>query len=108
MKIKTTIKFKSFNNYKLNQIILDLKKDAESNELVSNIVSLPKKKKRITLLRSPHVHKKARDQFEIQTHTKLLNLEGSKKKIKEFFHLLKNNTTSEITYIVNFKKVNKL
>ena len=72
------------------------------------VVSLPKKKKRITILRSPHVHKKARDQFEIQTNTKLLNLEGSDKNIKKFFNLLEKNIKDEITYFISFKKVNKL
>jgi len=33
-----------------------------------SFVNLPKRKKRITLLKSPHVYKKAREQFEIITH----------------------------------------
>ena len=108
MTIQSVIKFKSFNAYKLNKTVIDLKKEALSNELNPKLVSLPKKKKRVTILRSPHVHKKARDQFEIQTNTKLLNLEGSNKNIKKFFNLLEENIKDEITYFVSFKKVNKL
>lgn len=104
MNIKSTIKFKSFNTFKLNKTVLDLQKEAKSEKLISKLVSLPKKKKRITILRSPHVHKKARDQFEIQTHTKLLNVEGSVADTKRFLNSLKNNGIKEITYSVNFKR----
>jgi ribosomal protein S10 len=36
------------------------------------LVNLPKKKKRITLLKSPHVYKKAREQFESKVFNSLI------------------------------------
>lgn len=42
-----------------------------------NITSLPSTVKRITLLKSPHVHKKAREQFEILTQKALINVKSN-------------------------------
>lgn len=105
MKIKSTIKLKSFNVHKLEQTILELKKYAESKYLTQSIVSLPTKKKKITILKSPHVHKKARDQFELQNFTKMLKVEGTKDNTKEFISILENKIFSDLTFMINFKKV---
>lgn len=37
-------------------------------------IPLPTKIEKYTLLRSPHVDKKARDQFEIRTHKRILEI----------------------------------
>lgn len=37
-------------------------------------IPLPTKKERFTLLTSPHVNKNARDQYEIRTHKRLLDI----------------------------------
>ena len=42
---------------------------------VSGPVPLPTRTNRYTVLRSPHVNKKAREQFEMRTHKRLI--EGS-------------------------------
>jgi len=104
MNIKSTIKFKSFNKYKLNSIILELKKYAEIKLLDQKIISLPKKKKKFTILKSPHVHKKARDQFELESFTKILKIEGNTKNIKEFLKILNTEFVNDITYLISFKK----
>jgi small subunit ribosomal protein S10 len=39
-----------------------------------SIVSLPKKRKRVTLLKSPHVNKKAKEQFEIFYYQTLVTI----------------------------------
>ena len=41
---------------------------------VSRPIPLPTRVERYTVLRSPHVNKKAREQFEIRTHKRLLYL----------------------------------
>jgi small subunit ribosomal protein S10 len=41
---------------------------------VSGPIPLPVRKKRFTVLRSPHVDKKSREQFEIRTHKRLLDI----------------------------------
>jgi len=39
-------------------------------------IPLPTNKERFTVLRSPHVNKKSREQFEIRTHKRLLDVVG--------------------------------
>jgi small subunit ribosomal protein S10 len=44
-------------------------------------INLPKKIKRITLLKSPHVYKKAREQFECKTFTSTIIINNDKLKL---------------------------
>ena len=54
---------------------------------------LPIKKKRITLLKSPHVNKTAREQFEIKTYKVVIQLlNGEKFKILKLLSLNKPKT----------------
>ena len=58
--------------------------DASTQEIVSTAkrtgasvrgpIPLPNKIEKFTVLRSPHVNKKSRDQFEIRTHKRLLDI----------------------------------
>lgn len=68
-----------------NFIISTLKK---SNILYS-IAYLPKKKKRITLLKSPHVYKTSREQFQFVTYKMLISL-NSLLTLKEVKFLILN------------------
>ena len=42
--------------------------------LIQNIIYLPIKKKRFCVLRSPHIDKKSREQFELITHKRILEI----------------------------------
>lgn len=54
-------------------------------------LTVPKKCKKITVLRSPHIDKKSREQFQIITHKKKLILSLSNKDIiLVMFEILKN------------------
>ena len=46
--------------------------------IVYTSTNLPVKTKKITLLKSPHVHKKAREQFEVKRFTKLFTVRDFK------------------------------
>ncbi len=51
-------------------------------------IPLPTKIERITVLRSPHVDKKSREQFEIRTHKRVIDItEPSSKTIDELRNL---------------------
>jgi small subunit ribosomal protein S10 len=41
---------------------------------VSGPIPLPTRTSRYTVLRSPHVHKKSREQFEMRTHKRLIDI----------------------------------
>ena len=86
MNIKTEIKFKSFNITKLTQTIEELKILTDDLELKPVIISLKNKKKKITVLKSPHVHKKARDQYESIVYRKIFTTEGSVVKTKKILN----------------------
>jgi len=55
---------------------------------VAGPIPLPTKMRRYTVLRSPHVNKKAREQFEMRTHKRLVDLvEPSQKTLDELQNL---------------------
>ena len=46
----------------------------KSGAKVSGPIPLPTRINKVTVLRSPHVNKKAREQFEMRTHKRLIDL----------------------------------
>ncbi|OGW75163.1 MAG: 30S ribosomal protein S10, partial [Omnitrophica bacterium RBG_13_46_9] len=46
----------------------------KSGALVSGPVPLPTSREIFTVLRSPHIDKKSREQFQIKTHVRLLEI----------------------------------
>ncbi|QCZ36835.1 30S ribosomal protein S10 [Mycoplasma nasistruthionis] len=59
-----------------------LAKDTNSAK-VSGPVPLPTKRVEVTILRSVHVNKKSREQFESRTHQRLVKVEGASKEFVE-------------------------
>jgi|SaaInlStandDraft_7_1057024.scaffolds.fasta_scaffold00215_32 small subunit ribosomal protein S10 len=64
--------YKSYNTEVLNNHIKQLVKHLSKLNLNPKVSSMPTKINKFTVLRSPHIDKKARDQFELRTHSKLL------------------------------------
>ena len=104
MIVKSKIKFKSFNIYKLEEIIKNLHNIGTDNDLNPKIVSLNKSKKRFTILKGPHVHKKARDQYELTTHSKILFINGSIKNVEKFLANLEQHLIEDVTYSISFER----
>lgn len=72
--INTQLKIKSLNlnSYKIyNYFLINL---FQLLNIEYSIIQLPIRKKKFTLLKSPHVHKKAREQFEIVFYNTCFNL----------------------------------
>jgi small subunit ribosomal protein S10 len=53
------------------------------------IINLPIKTKKITLLKSPHVNKKAREQFEVNRTKTIIKIETNRKELVKFLILNK-------------------
>lgn len=70
------IRLQSYNLTSLKYLKKKLKFMALDFNLGYSSISLPVKKKKITLLKSPHVNKKARDQYEISKLNRLIVLKG--------------------------------
>ncbi len=69
------IRLKAFDHRVLDQStseIVDTAKRTGAN--VAGPIPLPTVRNRWTVLRSPHVDKKSREQFEIRTHKRLLDI----------------------------------
>jgi small subunit ribosomal protein S10 len=69
------VKLRSFDASLLDQsaakIVMTTKR---SGAKVAGPIPLPTKIEKFCVLRSPHVHKKSREQFEIRTHKRLIDI----------------------------------
>lgn len=70
------IRLQSYNLVSLNLLKKKLQLFALNYDLKSSSINLPVEKKKITVLKSPHVNKKARDQYEISLLNRLIILRG--------------------------------
>jgi small subunit ribosomal protein S10 len=75
VKDKIRIRLKAFDFRLLDQSTLEIVDTARrTGATVSGPIPLPTQIQRFTVLRSPHVDKKSREQFEIRTHKRLLDI----------------------------------
>lgn len=75
MTTKIRIRLKAYDHRLLDHStseIVDTAKRTGAN--VAGPIPLPTRVNRYTVLRSPHVDKKSREQFEIRTHKRLLDI----------------------------------
>ncbi len=69
------IRLKAFDHRVLDQSAREIVNTAKrTGARVRGPIPLPTRIERVTVLRSPHVDKKSREQFEIQTHKRLLDI----------------------------------
>ena len=69
------IRLKSFDHRLLDQSAKEILETAKrTGARVNGPIPLPTKKERFTVLISPHVNKDARDQYEIRTHKRLMDI----------------------------------
>ena len=68
-----TLQIKSYHPFYINQFVFQAKERLTSyTSFETKQVFLPQKITRFTVLRSPHVDKKSREQFERRTHKRLI------------------------------------
>jgi small subunit ribosomal protein S10 len=73
------IRLKAFDHVVLDQAAADIVRTVEkTGASVSGPIPLPTKIQRWTVLRSPHVDKKSREQFEQRTHKRLIEILDSR------------------------------
>jgi ribosomal protein S10 len=69
------IRLKSFDHRILDQSAREIVETARrTGAQLRGPIPLPTKKEKFTVLISPHVNKDARDQYEIRTHKRLLDI----------------------------------
>jgi small subunit ribosomal protein S10 len=72
---KIRIRMEAYDHEILDQSAVNLvEKAKETGAKVAGPIPLPTTIERYTVLRSPHVDKKSREQFEIRTHKRLIDI----------------------------------
>ncbi len=75
MNEKIRIKLRAFDYRLLDQSVKEIVDTAHrTGARISGPVPLPTRIQKFTVLRSPHVDKKSREQFEIRTHKRLIDI----------------------------------
>ena len=69
------IRLKAFDHRLIDQSAREIVETAKrTGALVKGPIPLPTRKERYTVLVSPHVNKDARDQYEIRTHKRMMDI----------------------------------
>jgi len=75
---KIRIKLKAYDHRVLDQSARDIVDVAKrTGAMVSGPVPLPTKRTLFTVLRSPHVDKRSREQFELRVHKRLIEISNA-------------------------------
>ena len=81
MNQKIRIKLKSFDHNLVDKSAEKIVKAVKATgAVVSGPIPLPTKKEKFTVLRSPHVNKKSREQFQLCTYKRLVDIFSSSAK----------------------------
>ena len=88
-KDKVRIRLKSFDHRTVDQACSKIVETVKrTGGVVSGPVPLPTEIEKITILRAVHKYKDAREQFEIRTHKRLIDIESpSKETIEALAHI---------------------
>ncbi len=72
---KIRIRMEAYDHQALDASAKEIVEHAKrTNATVAGPVPLPTRVERYTVLRSPHVDKKSREQFEIRTHKRIIDI----------------------------------
>ena len=75
LKEKIRIKLKAYDHRVLDQSVQEIVGTAKkTGAKVIGPIPLPTRVERYTVLRSPHIDRKSREQFEIRTHKRLIDI----------------------------------
>ena len=78
---KIRIRLKAFDHKLLDQSTREIVDTARrTGARIAGPIPLPTRKNRYTILRSPHVDKKSREQFEIRAHKRIIDIHNSNNK----------------------------
>jgi small subunit ribosomal protein S10 len=73
---KIRIKLKAYEHTLIDQSAARIVETAKrTGSRVSGPIPLPTEKEIVTILRSPHKHKDSREQFEMRTHKRLIDIQ---------------------------------
>ena len=74
-KQKIRIRLKAYDHRLIDQSTIEIVNTAkQTGAKISGPIPLPTRKNKYTVLRSPHVDKKSREQFELRIHKRIIDL----------------------------------
>ena len=86
MQEKIKIRLEAYDHRILDKAVRDIVDTAKrTGARVAGPVPLPTRVEKFTVLRSPHVNKKSREQFEIRTHKRMIEILEPTAKTNEVF-----------------------
>ena len=72
---KIRVKLKSFDHRLIDSAVKEIVETAKrTGAEVRGPIPLPTKVSRFTVIRSPHIYKKSREQFELRVHKRLIDI----------------------------------
>ena len=81
---KIRIKLKAFDHNLIDQAAIRIVETADKLGCkISGPIPLPTKKEVVTVIRSPHKDKDSREQFEIRTHKRLIDISSPTQKTSD-------------------------
>ncbi len=79
MSEKIRIRLKAFDHAVIDQTAADIVRTAQkTGATVRGPIPLPTRRQRWTVLRIPHIDKKSREQFELKTHKRVIDILDSR------------------------------
>ena len=88
VKEKIRVRLKSYDHTLIDAAAEKIVEVAKRNgAAVSGPIPLPTDKEVVTILRSPHKYKDSREQFEIRTHKRLIDIYSPNVKLLDSIHL---------------------
>jgi small subunit ribosomal protein S10 len=86
---KIRIRMEAYDHRALDTSAKEIVEQARrTNALVSGPVPLPTRIERYTVLRGPHIDKKSREQFEMRTHKRLIDIHDANARTVEALNRL--------------------
>ncbi len=87
MKERIRIRLEAYDHRILDKAVQDIVETAKrTGAKVAGPIPIPTRVEKFTVLRSPHIDKKSREQFEIRTHKRVIELIDPTAKTNEVFN----------------------
>lgn len=75
---KIRIKLKAYDHFLLDKSVVEIVRNTKgTGAKIVGPIPLPTRKKIYTVLRSPHVDSKSREQYEMRTYKRLIDIENA-------------------------------
>ena len=87
-RIRIRIRMEAYDHRALDASAKEIVEHARrTNARVSGPVPLPTRIERYTVLRSPHIDKKSREQFELRTHKRLIDIDSEERTMRRIMRI---------------------